>query len=215
LLCAALAIFLMLQPVRAPLTGLLEFSYRNRALQLLFVVAATFVVIFSFGRAANRKREDSGFTPTEKTVSIDGSASVPAREYISSLQGLAGKPDGLILEKGVIVPIETKPLAKKLRDRYVAQLLVYMRLVEEFEGQRPPHGYLFLGPKHRRVKIENSEAKQRWVEGLLADMRAVLSGAPAKPAPHPSKCSKCDVRHRCEYRADEQSSGQRLDDQAE
>ncbi len=207
LVCTALALFLLMRPSRAPLGDLLELSLRNHALQLSLLVLMAFLVIRTFGRAANRRREDAGFVPTDKTVSIEGSSTLPAREYVSTIQGLAGKPDALISEGGVMVPIEMKPLAKKLRDRYVAQLLVYMRLVEEFEGGRPPYGYLFLGPKCRRIKVENSESKQRWVQGMIDEMRAILDGAPARPTPHPVKCAKCDVRHRCPFGTDSSASG--------
>jgi CRISPR/Cas system-associated exonuclease Cas4 (RecB family) len=101
-----------------------------------------------------------------------------------------------------LIPVERKPLAKKLRDRYVAQLLVYMRLVEEFEGTRPSKGYLLLGPECRRITIENSEARQRWLGTLLEQMRRVLDGGEARATPHPAKCSKCDVRSRCPAAAD-------------
>jgi len=202
LLCTALAVFLLVQPSRAPLHALVELSIKNHALQLSLLALMAFLVIRTFVKAANRRRQATGFIPTDTAVSIEGSSTLPAREYISESLGLAGKPDALIREDGVVLPIEVKPLAKKLRDRYVAQLLVYMRLVEEFEGQRPSHGYLFLGPKCRRVRVENTQARQDWLEGMLKDMREVLDGAPAKPTPHPVKCSKCDVRHRCSFRAD-------------
>jgi len=79
---------------------------------------------------------------------------------------------------------------------------VYMRLVEEFEGRKPPHGYLLIGPSCRRIKVENTEAKQRWLQGLISEMRSILNGGPVQPTPHPIKCSKCDVRERCAARAD-------------
>jgi CRISPR/Cas system-associated exonuclease Cas4 (RecB family) len=118
---------------------------------------------------------------------------------------LAGKPDALVKEEEFFLPVERKPLAKKLRDRYVAQLLVYMRLVEEFEGAKPPHGYLLLGPKCRRVKVQNSPQKQQWVDSMIREMRLILDGSEATAQPHPSKCAKCDVRHRCPSRLDSSS----------
>jgi CRISPR-associated protein Cas4 len=202
LACTALALFLLVQPSRAPIHALVELSVKNHALQLSLLVITVFLVIATFVKAANTRRKETGFIPTDTAVSIEGSSTLPAREYISETLGLAGKPDALIREDGVVLPVEVKPLAKKLRDRYVAQLLVYMRLVEEFEGQRPSHGYLFLGPKCRRVRVENTQARQDWLDDMLKDMREVLDGAPAKPTPHPVKCSKCDVRHRCSFRAD-------------
>lgn len=202
LLTSAAVLFLLVHDQEDPFSGFFFVSVRSHGLQLLVLVATTLLVIRSFRKAARRRHRDSGFSLSEIAVSIEGSSILPSREYISARQGLAGKPDALVKEGQEFLPIERKPLAKKLRDRYVAQLLVYMRLVEEFEGAKPPHGYLLLGPKCRRVKVENSPQKQRWVDQMLKDMRGVLDGSPAVAQPHPAKCAKCDVRHKCPSRAD-------------
>jgi len=202
LTCTALVVFILLNPQGIPVEQLLALSVRNHGLQLVLLVGAALLVIRSFSRAAGRRRRASGFEPESVTVSIEGSKILEEREYVSRAQGLAGKPDALIEEGGLIIPVERKPLAKKLRDRYVAQILVYMRLVEEFEGKKPPHGYLLIGPSCRRIKVENTDAKQQWVQALIDQMRAMLDGGEVRPSPHPIKCSKCDVRHRCPARAD-------------
>lgn len=202
LITTAAVVFLLLHPPEVPLSGLLVVSFRNNGLQLVVLAAITFLVIRSFLKAARKRHRDTGFSVNQVALAMEGSSILPAREYISEAQGLAGKPDALVREGDDLIPVERKPLAKKLRDRYVAQLVVYMRLVEEFEGRRPSKGYLLLGEKCRRVTIENSEAKQKWVGTLLSQMRGILDGAEVKPTPHPAKCSKCDVRHRCPARAD-------------
>jgi CRISPR-associated protein Cas4 len=202
LITTAAVVFLLLHPADAPLTGLFDISIRNNGLQLVVLAAFTFLVIRSFLKAARKRHRDTGFRVNEVAVAMEGSSIVPAREYISRSQGLAGKPDALVQEGSEFIPVERKPLARKLRDRYVAQLLVYMRLVEEFEGKRPSKGYLLLGAECRRVTIENSEAKQRWLGTLLEQMRGVLDGGEARATPHPAKCSKCDVRARCPARGD-------------
>lgn len=202
LTCTALVVFILLNPQGVPLERLSALSVRNHGLQLVLLVGASLLVIRSFSRAVRKRRKASGLEAKSIMVSIEGSKSLPEREYVSQRQGLAGKPDALIEENGLIIPVERKPLAKKLRDRYVAQLLVYMRLVEEFEGRKPPHGYLLIGPSCRRIKVDNTEAKQRWLQGLISEMRSILNGGPVQPTPHPIKCSKCDVRARCAARAD-------------
>jgi CRISPR/Cas system-associated exonuclease Cas4 (RecB family) len=200
LVCLMLMAFMFVSPYPAPLGEMFQLSPRSRGFQLLLLLLLCAWLMRIFRREAQRRHVDAGFSRSEVTVAIDGGELLPEREYVSEGQGLAGKPDALVLEGNVVVPVERKPLARKLRDRYVAQLLVYMRLVEEFEGRRPPHGYLLLGPNCRRITVHNSQAKQQWVSGLLEQMRAVLDGAPAIPAPHPKKCAGCEVRSRCSAR---------------
>jgi len=170
-------------------------------LTMLLVISP--IILDRAQSVARRKRADTGLIDTGPTISIDGSKTLPVRNYISEMQGLAGRPDALISENGFLIPIERKPLARRVRDRYVAQLLVYMRLIEEFEGKKPPYGYLILGPKARRFKIENTPERQAWLQKMLDEMREILAGAPAKPEPHPRKCRKCDVRGTCTFRAEE------------
>lgn len=167
---------------------------------LLILIVTALIVVDAISSFARNKRNETGLSAKSGTVSIDGSKTLPVRKYVSEMQGLAGVPDALISENGHIIPVERKPLARKIRDRYVAQLLVYMRLVEEFEGKRPPYGYLILGPNCRRFKIDNTPERQAWLQKMIDEMREILEGAPAKPAPHPTKCRKCSVRESCNYR---------------
>jgi len=202
--CAAV-VFLLIHPPEVPLSEVFFVSFHSHGLLLILLSVLTLWVIRAFSRAASKRHRESGFLISEVAVAMEGSSVVPAREYISVAQGLAGKPDALVREGDEVRPVERKPLAKKLRDRYVAQLMVYMRLVEEFEGTRPHCGYLILGPACRRVVVENTEAKQRWVEGMIGEMRRVLHGQAARATPHPAKCARCDVRSKCSFRANSQS----------
>ncbi len=202
LTCLMLVVFISVSSSKAPLGELFQFSPKSKGLQLLVLLALCAWLMGVFKREARRRHTDSGFSQSEVALAIDGGVLLPEREYISTRQGLAGKPDALVQEAGIVVPVERKPLARKLRDRYVAQLLIYMRLVEEFEGTRPPHGYLLLGPACRRIKIVNADTKQKWVSSMLTDMRKILAGGTPRPAPHPKKCARCDVRHNCNARAE-------------
>ncbi|MCB0338617.1 MAG: Dna2/Cas4 domain-containing protein [Bdellovibrionales bacterium] len=166
------------------------------------LLAITIIVVDSFSLMARKKRQAAGIEPKAQAISIDGGKSLPVREYVSEIQGLAGKPDALTQENGFIIPVERKPLARKLRDRYVAQLLVYMRLVEEFEGKKPPYGYLILGSNCRRFKIANTDERQAWLQKMLDEMQETLAGAPARATPHHKKCLKCDVSDRCAFKID-------------
>lgn len=202
LLCMMLVVFILMNSSHAPLSELFRLSYRNKGLQLIVLVTLCLWLMRVFDREARKRHADSGFSRSAVALSIDSGTLLPEREYVSTRQGLAGRPDALVRENNFIIPVERKPLAKKLRDRYVAQLLVYMRLVEEFEGKKPAHGYLLLGPTCRRIKVANAEAKQVWVDGMVSEMRSILQGAQPRPTPHPKKCARCESRERCSARAD-------------
>ncbi len=135
-------------------------------------------------------------------LALEGIPRLAIKDYISETQELSGRPDAVIKENGFLIPVEHKPLAKKMRDRYIAQLLIYMRLIEELEGTRPPYGYLVLGKSARRVKISNTPERQRWIDQVLTEMRAVLDGEAAKATPHPAKCAGCQVAEFCEFKAE-------------
>lgn len=197
LICAAVTIFLL---VRSQQIARWEWLSDYRSTELLELVPLVLLGLFVaeiVHRAARTQKEESGLGAKQETVSLDGSTASPVRDYVSIRQRIAGRPDAVITEASFRIPVERKPLAKKLRDRYVAQILMYMRLIEEFEGAKPPYGYLILGPKCRRVKVENSAEKQRWVDALLSQMRSILAGKEAHAAVHPKKCGSCDVRKFC------------------
>ena len=175
---------------------------------VLLCVLLVFVVVVLDAVSARARKQGSavGMAPHATAVSVDGSKSLPVRHYVSDIQGLAGRPDAVISEDGFIIPVERKPLARKIHDRYVAQILVYMRLIEEFEGKRPPYGYLLLGPSCRRFKVENSADRQAWLQKMIDEMRLIADGATAKPSPHVRKCARCDVREVCKHRVDKVNS---------
>lgn len=169
---------------------------------LVILLVISVIVVDGVSLLAARLKKESGLESKTKPVSVDGGKIVPEKSYISDSLQLAGRPDAVIVEDGFSIPVEHKPLAKKIHDRYVAQLLVYMRLIEESTGKRPPYGYLIVGPKMKRVRIENTDKKQAWLDGMLKEMHAILEGAAAKATPHPRKCRRCEVREYCQFRDD-------------
>jgi CRISPR-associated protein Cas4 len=190
------------------LTDIASIDIQLILLALLVVVAI--IVIDAVTLFAQKQKKEAGIEVTSTTVSIDGSESLPIRNYISDIQGLAGRPDALIMENGYVIPVERKPLARKIRDRYVAQLLVYMRLIEEFEGKKPPYGYLIIGRNCRRFKIVNTEKRQQWLQKMIDEMQAALEeSVPIRPQPHPRKCKKCSVRASCSFKIEEEPTDRR------
>ena len=167
---------------------------------IIFVILLSISVIVVDGvlLSITRLKKSAGMSKKSRTIGVDGGKSAKTKEYINETLGLAGRPDAVIEENGFLIPVEQKPLQKKIHERHIAQLLVYMRLIEEVEGIRPPYGYLILGKNSKRIKVENTEEKQSWLSGVLLDMRNHLELLqPLRPTPHPSKCIKCPVRESC------------------
>jgi CRISPR/Cas system-associated exonuclease Cas4 (RecB family) len=171
---------------------------------LLILLVVAVIILDAMSSEAHSTRTKAGLGSADSSQPHDNrlvkTEAIEAREYISEIQGLTGRPDAILIEDGIKIPVCRKPLTKKIRDRHIAQLLVYLRLLEEFEGKRPPHGYLIIGSNNRRVKILNSSKRQDWLTGILADMQAIMEGrATAKATPDSQKCSNCSARHACNH----------------
>ncbi len=181
---------------------------RDVPLEILLLLLLLGLIIFMwdfFERRSRSLKKGSGIAEKTVVVSVRGSTDLPQREFYSATLGLSSKPDAIIKEEGFIIPVDIKPMAKKVRDRHVVAMLVHLKLIEEIEGIRPPYGVIIMGKEKRSVRIKNTEDKQRWVDSLLDEMRSIMDGVPAVPAPAPFKCKNCDVREICTFRVDRET----------
>ncbi len=170
--------------------------------EILYLLLVLGLIIFMwdlFDRRSKSIQKDSGLGEKAETISVRGSSQLPEKDYESKSLGLRSKPQAVVREEAHLVPVDIYPLAKKVHDRHVVPLFIHMRLMEEVDGERPPYGLLLMGEEQRRVKIINSEDKQRWVETLIDEMHSILDGVPAVPTPSKYKCMRCDVRGICKF----------------
>ena len=166
----------------------------------LFLVLGILIFVWDLlDRKRRSIRQSAGVGAKTDVIAVRGSSELPGKKYYSEKLKLSSRPDALLVEEGFIVPADRKPMTNKVRDRHVIQLLVHCRLVEEEEGKRPPYGVLFMGKSVRTVRIKNTDEKQRWLDSVLAEMRSILGGVPAVPAPSKMKCKYCDVRQYCSH----------------
>jgi CRISPR-associated exonuclease Cas4 len=167
---------------------------------LIFLLVFAAIVIDSLFDFIQRARRETGITRKMVVQSVDGGSFVSGRELFAPSLGLIGRPDAIVRENGVLIPLERKMSGAKLRDKDIAQLLIYCRLLEEIEGVRPSHGYLITGPNAKRIRVENSDERREWVEDILKDMRRSLSSGNFTATPSKRKCDGCSVRDRCKVR---------------
>ena len=177
-------------------------------LMLLLLILGILIFLWDiFDRHRSRAQQETGLDKNFQAISVRGSSQLPGISLNSDTLGLYGSPDAIIRENEFNIPVINKPLSKKIRDRHVIELLVYMRLITEKEGKSPPYGIIVLGAEHRQVKIRNTEQKQKWLDSLLDEMRSIIDGVPAVPSPAVYKCRSCDVRKFCAYSAYHEKPG--------
>lgn len=127
-----------------------------------------------------------------RVVASDSVVSRPSRVLRSARYGIAGKPDYLVQEHGLIAPVELKPSRESdapwLRD--VVQLAAYCLLLEETEPRFAGYGYLRYA--HRTFRIDFTERVRNELLRTIAGMRADLTASDVLPNHRdPRRCARC------------------------
>lgn len=167
------------------------------ALAILALTAGIF-----FWRIARIHRASTGLPFNAKVVYADtGAWRKVEQPLISRRNALAGKPDYVIEQNGLIVPVEVKPTrtASAPRDADVMQLAAYGLLVEETmaHGRVVPHGLL----KYRDTvfQIEFTAELRKDLINLMESMRCdATEGDVARSHAEPRRCRACGYRAECD-----------------
>jgi CRISPR-associated exonuclease Cas4 len=114
---------------------------------------------------------------------------------------LVGKPDYLVQQGDMIIPIEVKsgeaPSAP--HDSHIYQLAAYCLLVERAHGKRPAYGILHY--RNRSFAIDYTPVLEAKLMEVLADMRRVeKSGNADRSHDQASRCARCGFRQACDQR---------------
>ncbi len=163
----------------------------------LFLLAAAFALLaWWLGR---RMRAQAGLPVQARVVYSDtGAWEQVAKPLFSRRYLLTGKPDYLVEENGVRIPIEVKPnrVADEPRLSDTLQLAAYGLLVEETFGSTPAYGLL----KYRDVvfRIDFTQALRTQLLQVLNEMRGDLE-APDVARSHDDarRCRACGYRAAC------------------
>ena len=151
-------------------------------------------------RRAARNQRMSGL-PEGKLVYADtGRWSAVAKPYFSKRYRLTGKPDYLVKTDDGLVPVEVKrsaaPPGGRAYDSHVMQLAAYCLLIEEVDGETPPHG--FIRYADATVQIDWTEDLRDLLLDTLEEMRDDLGRRDvARSHNDPARCAACGVRHGC------------------
>jgi len=173
----------------------------NAAWQFIILPLAALLlalVLLLISRAIKRA---SGM-PEGKIVYADpGLWGKPEKPFYDSALGLTGKPDYLIRQAGVIVPVEVKSMwaPREPYDSHVLQLGAYCLLAERHFGQRPVYGLLRY--RNRTFKISYTQALEDEVLETIQTIRGFKElEEVCRSHDQPNRCARCGFRERCDQK---------------
>jgi CRISPR-associated exonuclease Cas4 len=163
-------------------------------LGLVLLVAA--VVIYWL---ATRQRRESG-VPTGRIIYADPGGWLRAEKPLYDPRtGLTGKPDYLVQQGDLIIPVEVKSAYAPPvpYDSHIFQLAAYCHLVEAQFHKRPTHGILRY--HNRTLAIDYTPELQEQLMAVLAEMRACdARGGADRSHESPVRCKSCGFRKTCD-----------------
>jgi CRISPR-associated exonuclease Cas4 len=148
---------------------------------------------------ANRKRITSGL-PGGQIIYSDTSKWNPMEKPLFDSQvGLAGKPDYLVKQADMVIPVEVKSskIDQAPYDSHIFQLAAYCHLVECEYKVRPDYGILHY--PNRTFRIDYTPNLEAAMLDLLFEMRSLVNRKQVQRSHDaPQRCAKCGYRSYCD-----------------
>jgi CRISPR-associated exonuclease Cas4 len=151
---------------------------------------------------ANRQRVESGL-PMGRIVYDDsgGRKRLIERPLFEPTLGITGKPDYLVEQKGLLIPVEVKSSAAPAQpyDNHIMQLAAYCYLVEKTLHRRPTHGIIRY--RNRSFEVDYTPELETQFLDLVLEIRQVeKSGEADRSHNFPARCLGCGYRSACDQR---------------
>ena len=149
---------------------------------------------------SSRRRAATGL-PEGRVIAADmGGWKRLEKPLYDAQTGLTGRPDYIVEQGGVLIPVEVKSgwAPAEPRDSHLFQLAAYCLLVERSSGKRPPYGILHY--RNRTFAVDYTPALEAELRALLEEMRAHQHrrGEVHRSHEEPGRCAKCGYRGVCE-----------------
>lgn len=166
------------------------------ALVVLLVALAVFLLW-----QAGRQRKISGL-PAGRVIYADTRAWGALEQPLYDPElNLTGKPDYLVEQGNVIIPVEVKSsrVSSAPYDAHIYQLAVYCLLVQRHYGKRPPYGILHY--PNRTYAIDYTPALEASLLELLDEMQ--IRGRQkdvARSHDSAARCNRCGYRSICDQK---------------
>ncbi|HMD89276.1 MAG TPA: Dna2/Cas4 domain-containing protein [Anaerolineaceae bacterium] len=123
------------------------------------------------------------------------------KPFYDAMLGLTGKPDYLVEQDGVSIPIEVKSgwAPPEPYAGHIYQVAAYCLLVKQASGKRPPYGLLHY--RNRTFAIDFTPELESSLMELLLEMRQHdKQGEADRSHEEPLRCERCGYRSNCDQR---------------
>jgi CRISPR-associated exonuclease Cas4 len=166
---------------------------------MLYIGLALLLLAILFFWQSNRQRKATGL-PVGHVIFTDtrGWGKLEKPLFYQAL-GLTGKPDYLVQQNGMIIPVEVKSgrAPESPYDSHIYQLASYCLLVEKTYGNRPPYGIIHY--QNRDFAIDYTQELESALLDLLAEMKRDEHKHDV-PRSHEqaSRCARCGFRKVCD-----------------
>lgn len=166
---------------------------------MLYFILFLFIIALVFFWQSSRQRREAGL-PGGRVIYTDtgGWGEVERPLYYPPLK-LAGKPDYLLRQNGIVIPVEVKSgrAPQSPYDSHIFQLASYCLLVEKTYGKRPPYGIIHYND--RDFAIDYTPELEFALMDLLADMRRdEIKDNVDRSHEQAARCSRCGFRDLCD-----------------
>lgn len=138
-----------------------------------------------------------------QNVDTDSSHDVAGIRYERALPiwcrrlNLVGRADMVEFHGDVPYPVEYKSGRRKRGAPETLQLCAQAICLEEMTGVAVPEGALFWHGSRERVEVELSEAMRLRVEGIAAEVQAMLKGTTLPAPSNDARCRECSLKGSC------------------
>jgi CRISPR-associated exonuclease Cas4 len=171
------------------------------ALALAWLIGATMFLYRNMRSAETARTTRAKYRITSGSLVYVDSEREKPKLFVSKRYGLSGRPDAVLLEGDIHVPVEVKTgrSPKGPLFSHILQIAAYCLLMEEEYGKAPPHGVIRYGDASH--EIEYNEDLKKLVLEKMAQMRAcIVKGEAHRNHNRPGKCVHCSRRSVCPER---------------
>jgi CRISPR-associated exonuclease Cas4 len=166
---------------------------------MLYIVLFLFLLALIFFWQSGKQRREAGL-PGGRVIytDTDGWGAIERPLYYSPLK-LTGKPDYLVHQNGIIIPVEVKSgrAPESPYDSHIFQLASYCLLVEKTYGKRPPYGIIHYND--RDFAIDYTPELEIALMELLAEMRRdEIKNSVDRSHDQAPRCARCGFRDLCD-----------------